>query len=108
MSDANASAVAEICRSLDGIALALELAAPKMAVLSPRQLADRLGERFRLLSAGRRGVLPRQQTLRALIDWSFDLLDEDERAVFRRLSAFAGSWTLEAAGAVCQDRSIDA
>jgi predicted ATPase len=108
MSDANAAAVAEICRSLDGIALALELAAPKMAVLSPRQLADRLGERFRLLSAGRRAVLPRQQTLRALIDWSFDLLDEDERTVFRRLSAFAGSWTLEAAGVVCQDRSIDA
>ncbi|MBD5633410.1 MAG: adenylate/guanylate cyclase domain-containing protein, partial [Candidatus Eremiobacteraeota bacterium] len=71
LSDDNAPAVAEICRRLDGIALALELAAPKMAVLSPRQLADRLDERFRVLSAGRRTALPRQATLRALIDWSF-------------------------------------
>jgi predicted ATPase/class 3 adenylate cyclase len=108
MSDDNASAVSEICRRLDGIPLALELAAPKLAVLSPRQLADRLGDRFRLLSGGRRTALPRQQTLRALIDWSFDLLRPEERAVFRRLASFAGSWTLSAASEVCEDDEIDA
>ena len=107
LNDANAAVVGEICRRLDGIALALELAAPRIAVLTPRQLADRLRERFRLLTGGRQGAVPRQQTLRALIDWSFDLLTEDERTVFRRLSIFASSWTLDAATALCADAAID-
>ncbi len=96
-----------ICRRLDGIPLALELAAAKTPVLSLKQLSEKLDERFRLLSHTSRNRLPRQQTLRALIDWSFDLLDEQERAVFRRLSVFAGGWTLAAAAAVCADESID-
>jgi predicted ATPase/class 3 adenylate cyclase len=107
ITDDNAPAVAEICRKLDGIALALELAAPKMAVLGPRALADRLNERFRLLRSGDRTEVPRRQTLRALIDWSYDLLDEDERTIFRRVCSFAGTWTLESAGAVCADDDID-
>jgi class 3 adenylate cyclase len=83
--DENAPAIAEICRRLDGIPLAIELAASKMMMLSLRQLSEMLSERFRLLSQTRADRLPRQQTLRALIDWSFDLLDDGERAVFRRL-----------------------
>ncbi len=104
----NVGSVVEICRRLDGIALALELAAPKLAVLDPQQLAARLDERFRLLSGGKRTALPRQRTLRALIDWSFDLLDEREQKLFRRLSVFSGGWTLEAASAVCGDDELDA
>jgi predicted ATPase/class 3 adenylate cyclase len=107
LTDDNASVIASICRRLEGIALALELAAAKTSVLTPRQLTERLGERLRVLSAGRRAVIPRQQTLRALIDWSYDLLDETERVVFRRLCGFAGSWTLDAASFVCADDAID-
>ncbi len=107
LTDDNAPAIAEICRRLDGIPLAIEIAASKTAVLGLRQLSERLNERFRLLSGGARDRLPRQQTLRALIDWSFDLLSENERAAFRRLSAFAGGWTLEAAAAVCASDGID-
>ncbi|MEO6836715.1 MAG: hypothetical protein ABI231_12530 [Candidatus Tumulicola sp.] len=103
----SAPVVAEICRRLDGIPLAIELAASKTAVLSPKQLSEKLNERFRLLTQTSRDRLPRQQTLRALIDWSFDLLDADERAVFRRLSVFSGGWTLQAAAAVCADAAID-
>ena len=103
----NADAVADICRRLDGIPLALELAAPKAAVLGPKQILARLDERFRLLAHTGGKRLPRQQTLRALIDWSFDLLDEDERTVFRRMSVFAGGCTLEAASAVCGDETLD-
>ncbi len=101
--EGNVAHVVEICRRLDGIALALELAAPKLTVLDPAQLAARLDERFRLLTGGKRTALPRQRTLRALIDWSYDLLDEREQQLFRRLSIFAGGWTLEAASAVCSD-----
>ena len=72
-----------------------------MRVLSPEQIAARLDDRFRLLTGGSRTALPRQQTLRALIDWSYDLLSEPERTLLRRLSVFAGGWTLEAAEAVC-------
>jgi predicted ATPase/class 3 adenylate cyclase len=97
----NAPIVAEICRSLDGIALAIELAAPRVKIFSPRQLADRLDERFRLLTGGNRAALPRQQTMRALIDWSYDLLADRERSLFRKLGIFNGGWTLEAATAVC-------
>ncbi|MEU9316682.1 BTAD domain-containing putative transcriptional regulator [Streptomyces sp. NPDC048295] len=98
-----AAASAEICRRLDGLPLAIELAAARLRMLGPRQIADRLDDRFRLLTSGARTVLPRQQTLRAVVDWSWDLLDESERAVLRRLSVFAGGCTLTAAEAVCAD-----
>ncbi|MFD0378133.1 BTAD domain-containing putative transcriptional regulator [Streptomyces sp. NPDC127112] len=96
-------AAAEICRRLDGLPLAIELAAARLRLLTPRQIADRLDDRFRLLTGGARTVLPRQQTLRAVVDWSWDLLDEAERAVLARLSVFAGGCDLEAAEAVCAD-----
>ncbi len=101
LTDRNAAAVEQICRRLDGIPLALELAAARVAVLSPEQIAARLGDRFSLLTGGSRTARPRYRTLRALIDWSHDLLDERERTLFRRLAVFAGGWTLEAAEAVC-------
>lgn len=96
----NAIAVAEICHRLDGIPLALELAAARVSALSVEQIAAHLSDRFRLLTRGDRTALPRQQTLRASIDWSYDLLSEAERTLLRRLSVFAGGWTLEAAEAV--------
>jgi predicted ATPase/class 3 adenylate cyclase len=104
----NAPAVVEICRRLDGIPLAIELAAARVRGLSVENIAARLDDRFRLLVRGDRTALPRQQTLRALIDWSHDLLDERERALFRRLAVFAGGWTLEAAEAVCSGEGVDA
>ena len=100
LSDKNASSVAQICRRLDGIPLALELAAARVASLSVEQIAARLDDRFRLLTRGSRNALPRQQTLRTLIDWSYDLLSDEERALMRRLSVFAGGWTLEAAESI--------
>ncbi|MFN8473690.1 MAG: adenylate/guanylate cyclase domain-containing protein [Anaerolineae bacterium] len=103
LTDRNAGAVAQICRRLDGIPLALELAAARVRVLSAEQIAARLDDRFRLLTGGSRTALPRQQTLRALIDWSYDLLPDEERALLRRLSVFVGGWTLEAAEAVTGD-----
>ncbi len=93
----NEAIVAEICRHLDGIPLAIELAAARVTILSPRQIRERLDERFRVLTGGNRDALPRQQTLRALIDWSHDLLDERERALFRRLSVFVDGFPLEGA-----------
>ncbi|MCG7524488.1 AfsR family transcriptional regulator, partial [Streptomyces sp. OfavH-34-F] len=102
---ATAAAAAEICRRLDGLPLAIELAAARLRMLTPQQIADRLDDRFRLLTSGSRTVLPRQQTLRAVVDWSWELLDDDERATLRRLSVFAGGCTLEAAEAVCADRA---
>ena len=106
LTDENAAAVAQVCRRLDGIPLALELAAARVPVLTPEQIAARLDDCFRLLTGGSRTVLPRQQTLRALVDWSYDLLSEWEQALFRRLAAFAGGWTLEAAEAVCAGEII--
>ncbi|MFE0728972.1 BTAD domain-containing putative transcriptional regulator [Streptomyces antibioticus] len=94
-------ACAEICRRLDGLPLAIELAAARLRMLTPRQIADRLDDRFRLLTSGSRTVLPRQQTLRAVVDWSWDLLDEDERDVLARLSVFARGCDLAAVEAVC-------
>jgi hypothetical protein len=91
ITDANAATVAEICRRLDGIALAIELAAPRIKILNLTQLAAKLGERFRLLTGGGKTVVPRQQTMRALIDWSYDLLDPGEQRLFRRLAIFSGS-----------------
>ena len=98
--DANAAAVAAICVRLDGIPLALELAAARLGSLSASEVSSRLDQRFRLLTGGSRTALPRHQTLRALIDWSYDLLNPEERTVLDRLSIFAGGWTLEAAEAV--------
>ncbi|WP_326698902.1 AAA family ATPase [Streptomyces sp. NBC_01754] len=98
--DETRRAVAEICRRLDGLPLAIELAAARLRLLTPRQIADRLDDRFRLLTSGSRTVLPRQQTLRAVVDWSWDLLEEDERTVLRQVSVFAGGWDLTAAEAV--------
>ncbi|MEU1459097.1 BTAD domain-containing putative transcriptional regulator [Streptomyces sp. NPDC005727] len=101
-------ACAEICRRLDGLPLAIELAAARLRMLTPRQIADRLDDRFRLLTSGSRTVLPRQQTLRAVVDWSWDLLDTDEREVLSRLSVFAGGCDLAAAEAVCGPVALDA
>ena len=103
----NAPAVSRICRRLDGIPLALELAAARARVLPVEAIADRLGDRFRLLNAGSRTALPRHQTLRALIDWSYDQLTELEQTLFRRLAAFAGGWTLEAAEEVAAFGALD-
>lgn len=101
------AAVDEICRRLDGLPLAIELAAARLRLLTPRQIADRLDDRFRLLTAGSRTVLPRQQTLRAVVDWSWELLDERERTVLREVSVFAGGWDLAAAEAVCTGPAAD-
>lgn len=103
----NAVAVLQICRRLDGIPLATELAAARVKVLSVEQIAARLDDSYRLLTGGRRTALPRHQTLRATMDWSYSLLSEKERILFRRISAFAGGVTLEAAEAVCTDVSIE-
>jgi len=107
LSAGNAPAVALVCARLDGIPLALELAAARVRVLTPEQIAGRLDDRFRLLSGGSRTALPRQQTLRALIDWSYDLLPSPEKTLLRRLSAFAGGWALEAAEAVCAGGEVE-
>ncbi|HQR20369.1 MAG TPA: tetratricopeptide repeat protein [Burkholderiaceae bacterium] len=106
LTERNAAAVTEICQRLDGIPLALELAAARMRSLSVESIAARLQDRFRLLAGGDRTALPRQQTLRALIDWSYDLLSEAERILFRRLAVFVGGWTLDAAEAVCAGGEI--
>ena len=103
----NASAVLEICQQLDGIPLAIELAAARVRMLSPEQIAARLDDRFRLLTGGNRAAMARQQTLRALVDWSYSLLQDTERILFRRLSVFAGGWTLESAEAVCAFADLD-
>lgn len=101
LSPDNLHLAAQICCRLDGIPLAIELAAARLRVLSARQIVERLDERFHLLTTGSRTAVPRQQTLRALIDWSHDLLSEPERTLFRRLSAFAQGRTLDAIEAVC-------
>ena len=107
LTDVNAPVVTEISRRLDGIPLAIELAAARVKVLSPQQLLQKLDERFRVLTGGDRSALPRHQTMRALIDWSYDLLSEQERALFIKLSIFAGGFTLESACAVCGDETLD-
>jgi predicted ATPase/DNA-binding CsgD family transcriptional regulator len=100
LTEADTAAVEEICQRVDGIPLAIELAAARIAHLAPRQIADRLDDRFRLLARGRSSTMPRHDTLRSLVDWSHDLLSDAERRVFRRMSVFVGGWTLEAAEAV--------
>ena len=97
---ANATVVARICRRVDGIPLAIELAAARVRSLSPDEIDARLDQRFRLLTGGSRTALPRHQTLQALMDWSYDLLAPDEQTVFARLAVFAGGWDLEAGEAV--------
>jgi predicted ATPase/class 3 adenylate cyclase len=103
----NASAIAQICQRLDGIPLAIELAAARVRALSAEEINARLDDRFRLLTGGSRTALPRQQTLRALIDWSYSLLSEPERLLFKRLAVFVGGWTLAAAEKVCSDNGLD-
>ncbi|MEO6695198.1 MAG: tetratricopeptide repeat protein [Ignavibacteria bacterium] len=103
----NAAALAQICYQLDGIPLAIELAAVRTKVLSLENICKKLSDRFRLLTGGKRTALPRQQTLRALIDWSYDLLSDKEKILWRRLSVFAGAWTLDAAEEVCSDENLD-
>jgi tetratricopeptide (TPR) repeat protein len=107
LTDTNAGSVAQICQQLDGIPLAIELAAARVRGLTVQQIASHLDERFRLLTGGSRAALPRHQTLRGLIEWSYDLLSETERTLFRRLTVFSGGWTLDAAVTVCADSALD-
>ena len=102
----NAPALADVCSRLDGIPLAIELAAARIKTLSIEKIFERLDDRFNLLTGGKRTALPRQQTLRALIDWSYDLLTESEKIIWSRLSVFSGGWTLEAAEEICSDNTI--
>ncbi len=108
LTEANAAAVAHLCQRLDGLPLAIELAAARIKVLAIEQLVARLDDCFRLLTAGSRTALPRHQTLRAAIEWSHDLLSKAERTLLRRLAVFAGGWILEAAEAICMDGEIAA
>ena len=104
----HAVAVAQICRRLDGIPLAIELAAARVRVLNPAQIAEALSHRFTLLTGGPRTALPRQRTLEASVEWSYELLDEEERAALARLSVFAGTFNLDGAEAVCSSEHLDA
>jgi non-specific serine/threonine protein kinase len=107
LTDQNAPVVVQICHRLDGLPLAIELAAAQVKVLSAEQIAQRLDERFRLLTGGSRTALPRQQTLQGTMDWSWELLAQPEQVMFRRLSVFAGGFALEAAEAVCAGEGIE-
>ena len=107
LSDENAVAVTQITRSLDGIPLAIELAAARINVLSAEQIADRLDDSFRLLTRGRRTDLPRHQTLRGAVEWSYQLLSEPERLLFNQLSVFRGGFTLEAAEEACSGDGLE-
>jgi predicted ATPase len=106
LTDANASFVSQICSRLDGIPLAIELAAARVKLLSPEQIAARLDDRFRLLVGGNRAALPRQQTLRALIDWSYDLLSAEEKQLFRTAAVFVGGWSMGALEAIADDPDV--
>ena len=107
LNDANRAAVSEICRRLDGIPLAIELAAARVRVLTPEQMTARLEDRFSILSGGARTAVPRHRTLRAAIDWSFALLNEREQTLLAQLSVFRGSFSLEAVEAVCAGPVLD-
>ena len=106
VTDENASAIAAVCRRLDGIPFAIELAAARMRSMTPQDVNDRLDQKFRLLTGGAKSGLKRHQTLRGLMDWSYDLLDEREQALLRRLSIFRGGWTLNASEKVCCDAIV--
>ncbi|MGH7428600.1 MAG: ATP-binding protein, partial [Candidatus Methylomirabilaceae bacterium] len=103
----NARAVAQVVQRLDGIPLAIELAAARVKVMSVQQIADRLDDRFRLLTTGGRTVAPRHQTLQAAMDWSYELLAEPQRVLLRRLSVFSAGWTLEAAETICAGDGVE-
>lgn len=103
----NAPALAQLCYDLDGIPLAIELASARINVLPVEKILERLKDMFNLLTRGNRTLLPRQQTLRALIDWSYDLLSEKEKILLQRVSIFTGGWTLEAAEAICSDEPLE-
>ncbi|MBV6478287.1 MAG: Photosystem I assembly protein Ycf3 [Ignavibacteria bacterium] len=103
----NAAALAAICYQLDGIPLAIELAAARVKVLTLEKIHERLSDRFKLLTDGKRTALPRQQTLLALINWSYDLLSDKEKILWNRLSVFSGGWTLAAAEEICSDNILD-
>lgn len=107
LTDKNASAVAGICAQLDGIPLAIELASSRLNILSAEKIFDRLDNRFSLLTGGKRTALPRQQTLKAMIDWSYELLSEKEKLLFQKLSVFSGGWNLEAAEEICCDEDCE-
>ena len=107
LDDFNAPAVAQICRRLDGIPLAIELAAARVRILAPDQITARLDEAFTLLTASSRSVVPRHRTLRETIDWSHALLDEAEAALFRRICVFAGTFSLDAVETLCPDEGLD-
>lgn len=107
LTDKNAAAITQITQNLDGIPLAIELAAARANVLSAQQIAERLADRFRLLTSGQRTALPRQQTLRGAVEWSYQLLSEHERLLFDRLSVFRGGFTLEAAEEVCSGNGLE-
>ncbi|MFO1305445.1 MAG: winged helix-turn-helix domain-containing protein [Burkholderiales bacterium] len=107
LQDADLPVAADICRRLDGLPLAIELAAARVAALGLRPVRDKLDARFKLLTGGARHTLRRHQTLRAALEWSYGLLDEDERRVFRRLGTFSGGFTIELAQAVARDESLD-
>jgi hypothetical protein len=107
LSQANATAVVEVCRRLDGMPLAIELAAARVAAMTPAEIAGLLDERFRLLTGGRRTAVERHQTLRAVVDWSYGLLADTERVVFDRLAVFSGGFSLAAATAVVSGEGIE-
>lgn len=107
ITDENVTSLAQICYRLDGIPLAIELASARTRILPVEMINERLEDRFRLLTGGNRTDIPRQQTLRSLIDWSYDLLSEKEKMLFCRLSVFSGGWTIEAAESVCPDENIE-
>ncbi|HJT55172.1 MAG TPA: tetratricopeptide repeat protein [Ktedonobacteraceae bacterium] len=107
LTEQNASTIVQICTRLDGMPLPIELAAARMRMLAVEQIAERLDDRFHLLTTGHAAALPRQQTLRATIDWSYDLLNEQEQALFARLSVFAGRFAIEAAEAICAGESLE-
>jgi len=106
LANGDAARLDEICAKLDGLPLAVELAASRLRVLSLEQIADRIDDRFHLLTGGSRVALPKHQTLQAMIDWSYDLLSEPERLLFRRLSVFTHGFSLEEAEAVCADEAV--
>lgn len=107
VNDSNAADLAEICRRLDGIPLAIELAAARTKVMSVDKINERLDDRFKLLTGGKRTALPRQQTLKALIDWSYELLNDNEKLLWNRLSVFSGGFDLDAAEQICSDEMLD-
>ncbi|MEP6941975.1 MAG: tetratricopeptide repeat protein [Betaproteobacteria bacterium] len=108
VTDENAAALASICNRLDGIPLAIELAAARVRSMAVEEINQKLDQRFSLLTGGLRTALPRQQTLRSLIDWSYDLLNPSEQALLCRLAVFSGGWALDAAEQVCSDKAVDA